>query len=71
MSHKNFEQQQQQILTLIFWRLEMCELNHDISHFNFIAQGKTTIPGVDDAEELRLTDVCYPASPFYCCIFVK
>ena len=23
----------------------------------FVAQGKTTIPGVDDAEELELTDV--------------
>lgn len=38
----------------------MCQLNQDISHYIYIAQGKTTIPGVDDSEELRLTDVCSP-----------
>lgn len=27
--------------------------------YYFVAQGKTSIPGVDDGEELELTDVCY------------
>lgn len=44
--------------TLTFSKyLEMCLLNKDIMYYVYIAQGKTTIPGVDDAEELRLTDV--------------
>lgn len=38
----------------------MCELKQDITHYNYVSQGKTTIPGVDDAEELLLTDVCCP-----------
>lgn len=42
----------------------MCELKEDISYYIYVAQGKTTIPGVDDAEELRLTDVCYPRDCF-------
>lgn len=42
----------------------MCDLKQDISHYIYIAQGKTTIPGVDDAEESRLTDVCFPET---CC----
>lgn len=43
----------------------MCELKQDITYYHYIAQGKTTIPGVDDAEELRLTDVCFPQT---CCL---
>lgn len=35
----------------------MCSLTGDIMDYVFVAQGKTTIPGVDDAEELTLTDV--------------
>lgn len=30
--------------------------------YHVVAQGKTTIPGVDDAEELTLTDVRLPFS---------
>lgn len=35
----------------------MCLLSNNVTDYNFIAQGKTTIPNVDDAEECRLTDV--------------
>lgn len=37
--------------------LEMSMLTDNIMDYYFVAQGKTTIPGVDDAEELTLTDV--------------
>ncbi|KAH1016370.1 hypothetical protein HUJ04_007601 [Dendroctonus ponderosae] len=36
---------------------EMCLLSNNVSDYNFVAQGKTTIPNVDDNEECRLTDV--------------
>ncbi|KAK0086371.1 hypothetical protein PV325_003303 [Microctonus aethiopoides] len=35
---------------------EMCCLSDNISDYYFVAQGKTTIPGVDDGEECQLTD---------------
>jgi myosin heavy subunit len=37
--------------------LELTMLTDNIMDYYFVAQGKTTIPGVDDAEELTLTDV--------------
>lgn len=37
----------------------MCMLGNDIYEYNNVAQGKITIPGVDDAEEFTLTDVSY------------
>ena len=37
--------------------LASCMLTDNIMDYFFVAQGKTTIPGVDDAEELELTDV--------------
>lgn len=44
-----------------FWRsnqyIDKCLLSNDIMDYHVVAQGKTTIPGVDDAEELTLTDV--------------
>ncbi|KAK7592959.1 hypothetical protein V9T40_007711 [Parthenolecanium corni] len=39
---------------------EMCFLSDNIHDYNYIAQGKTTIPNVDDGEELQLTDVRIP-----------
>lgn len=36
---------------------EMCLFSNDISDYHYVAQGKTEIPGVDDGEEARLTDV--------------
>ncbi|XP_050503325.1 myosin heavy chain, muscle isoform X7 [Diabrotica virgifera virgifera] len=38
---------------------EKCLLSNNINEYNFVAQGKTTIPGVDDAEECRLTDEAF------------
>lgn len=38
----------------------MCFLSNDIHDYYNVAQGKITIPNVDDGEELSLTDV----SPF-------
>lgn len=35
----------------------MCMLSDNIHDYHYIAQGKTTIPNVDDGEELQLTDV--------------
>jgi hypothetical protein len=32
-------------------------LSNNIMDYFFVAQGKTSIPGVDDGEELELTDV--------------
>lgn len=34
-------------------------LSDNIKDYYFVAQGKTSIPGVDDGEELELTDVRY------------
>lgn len=35
----------------------MCTLSSDIHDYNTVAQGKITIPNVDDGEEFQLTDV--------------
>lgn len=35
----------------------MCLLSNDIYDYNFVSQGKITIPNVDDGEECTLTDV--------------
>lgn len=45
-----------------FWitpnpHLEICLLSDDIMDYHIVSQGKTTIPSVDDAEELTFTDV--------------
>jgi myosin heavy chain 6/7 len=32
-------------------------LSNNIMDYHVVAQGKTTIPGVDDGEEMTLTDV--------------
>lgn len=37
--------------------LDHCLLSNDIMDYHVVAQGKTSIPGVDDGEELELTDV--------------
>lgn len=36
---------------------DQCLLDQEIHHYINVAQGKITIPGVDDAEESLLTDV--------------
>lgn len=35
----------------------MCLLSNNIKDYHIVSQGKTTIPNVDDGEELNLTDV--------------
>lgn len=37
--------------------LEICLLSNNIMDYHIVAQGKTTIPSVDDGEEGELTDV--------------
>lgn len=38
-------------------RVEMLLLSNNIRDYYFVSQGKTTIPGLDDGEELLATDV--------------
>lgn len=35
----------------------MCLLSNNIRDYHFVSQGKTTIPGLDDGEEMLITDV--------------
>lgn len=37
--------------------LEICLLSNNVYDYHVISQGKTTIPSVDDGEEMGLTDV--------------
>lgn len=37
--------------------VDMCLLSNNIHDYYFVSQGKTTIPGLDDGEELLVTDV--------------
>jgi len=41
----------------------MCLLGYDIYEYNYVSQGKITIPNVDDDEELQLTDVSESVNP--------
>lgn len=45
---------------------EMLLLSNNVNDYYFVSQGKTTIPGLDDGEELLITDVsaCKPASKY-------
>ena len=36
---------------------EICLLSNNIMDYHIVSQGKTTIPSVDDAEEMTFTDV--------------
>ena len=37
----------------------MLLLTNSIKDYHFVSQGKTTIPGVNDKEEMEMTDVSY------------
>lgn len=39
---------------------EKCILSNDVMDYHIVSQGKTTIPNVNDGEELELTDVRAP-----------
>ncbi|XP_022917257.1 myosin heavy chain, muscle isoform X16 [Onthophagus taurus] len=43
---------------------DMCLLSNNISDYYYVAQGKTTIPGVDDGEECNLTDEAFDVLGF-------
>jgi hypothetical protein len=45
------------IIANTFRNTDMCVLSNDIMDYHNVAQGKITIPNVDDGEELTLTDV--------------
>ncbi|KFB49247.1 myosin heavy chain, isoform N [Anopheles sinensis] len=38
---------------------EICLLSNNIHDYNIVAQGKTTIPSVDDGEEMQITDEAF------------
>jgi hypothetical protein len=40
-----------------FTPVEKCILSNNILDYHIVSQGKTTIPSVDDAEEMTFTDV--------------
>lgn len=45
-------------VSVLFWSpIEMLLLSNNIHDYYFVSQGKTTIPGLDDGEELLITDV--------------
>jgi hypothetical protein len=37
--------------------LDICMLSNNIMDYYIVSQGKTTIPSVDDGEEMTMTDV--------------
>ncbi|XP_011506379.1 PREDICTED: myosin heavy chain, muscle isoform X8 [Ceratosolen solmsi marchali] len=43
---------------------EMCLLSNNVNDYYFVAQGKTSIPGVDDGEECELTDKAFDVLGF-------
>ncbi|XP_071645293.1 myosin heavy chain, muscle isoform X3 [Temnothorax longispinosus] len=43
---------------------EMCLLSNNITDYYFVSQGKTTIPGLDDGEELLVTDQAFDVLGF-------
>ncbi len=50
------------IYSIIF--LELCLIENDPSKYHFVAQGMLTIDGVDDAEEMRITDEAFDTLGF-------
>ncbi|KAJ8923287.1 hypothetical protein NQ315_001844 [Exocentrus adspersus] len=38
---------------------DKCLLSNNVNDYYFVSQGKTSIPGVDDGEEMRLTDEAF------------
>ena len=42
----------------------MCLIENDPSKYQFVAQGMLTIDGIDDAEEMRITDEAFDVLGF-------
>lgn len=49
----------------------MCSLSNNIYDYNNVSQGKVQINGVDDGEEMGLTDVSWAAKPVFACLGVS
>lgn len=47
---------------------EICFLSNNIHDYHIVAQGKTTIPSVDDGEEMQITDVRIGRCWTQCCL---
>ena len=45
------------LLAPVYFLIAMCLLSDNIYDYHFVSQGKTTIPSVDDGEEMHLADV--------------
>ncbi|XP_022175403.1 myosin heavy chain, muscle isoform X23 [Myzus persicae] len=43
---------------------EMCLLSNNVNDYHFVSQGKTSIPGVDDGEEFKITDQAFDVLGF-------
>ncbi|XP_045477209.1 myosin heavy chain, muscle isoform X28 [Harmonia axyridis] len=43
---------------------DMCLLSNNVNDYHFVAQGKTTIPNVDDGEECTITDQAFDVLGF-------
>ncbi|XP_065164956.1 myosin heavy chain, muscle isoform X3 [Atheta coriaria] len=43
---------------------QLCLLSNNITDYYFVAQGKTTIPSVDDGEEMQITDQAFDVLGF-------
>lgn len=57
LTDENISDSLRSIPKLFLLILEMVSLTGSITDYVFVSQGKTSIPGVDDGEELELTDV--------------
>lgn len=44
----------------------MCLLSNNVNDYHFVSQGKTAIPGVDDGEEMTITDVSDQCTVYTC-----
>lgn len=66
-SHKSASVNNKSLLS----SLEMCNLSNNIMDYYFVSQGKTTIPNVDDGEELLMTDVRHRIDRIYLFIFLN
>jgi len=44
--------------------IEICLIGNDPTKYQFVSQGMVTIDGVDDAEEMRVTDEAFDVLGF-------
>ncbi|VDM70736.1 unnamed protein product [Strongylus vulgaris] len=45
---------------------DVLQLGDDIRQYKFVSQAEITVPGMDDKEEFRITDVGFRLSCFFC-----